>query len=197
MSEKHLVLDPDVHEQLKSRKRQRGTTLREIGNAILRSVLDRPSLSDEIAKKLVKQGKISLEDYQRARDEVVREFDTLHRPVGEVMETTGRGTFISGSWEVEPAQNDPELLYQVVDAWATNAEREPLPLHRHDVSDEYLLVLSGRVLITMEEGETLLDEGQVHRVPTGMPHAATPLTATTRAIVIFRPPDPAIAQLAG
>ncbi len=193
MSQKHLVLDPDVHERLKSRKRQRGMTLREIGNAILRSVLNHPALSDEIAKKLVSQGKISVEDYRRARDEVVRELDSFHRQVDEVLKATTRGTFVSGSWEVKVAQAGREFPYQIVDAWATDAKREPLPLHCHDASDEYLLVITGRVLFSMEEHETLLEEGQIHRIPAGRPHAATPLTPATRAVVIFCPPDPNLA----
>lgn len=190
MSDKHLVLDPDVHERLKSKKRKHGATLREIGNSILRSVLDRRPLSEAIAKKLISQGKITLDDYETAREEVVRELDASARHVEEHLALTERGTFVSGSWEVLVRETGASVPYQVLEGWAIDGDRRPLPLHLHEKSDEHFIVIAGRVLVAFDEGETVLEEGSSLRVPAGRPHAVTPLTASTQMVVVCHPPDP-------
>lgn len=193
--DKHLVLDPDVHERLKSRKRQLGTTVREIGNAVLRSVLDQPPISEVIAKKLIREGKISAEDYHLAREEALSELHGLHREVAEVLHSKEGGTFTSGSWEVSIGQSGAALHYQVFDAWALDDEGRPLDLHCHAESNEYFIVLEGRVLITLNEKEIMLDKGDCFRIQPGLAHAVTPLTNTTRAVVICQPPDPSFDHL--
>jgi len=188
--DKHLVLDPDVHEKLKSKKRGRGSTLREIGNTILRSALDRPALSDAIARKLIEEGRITFEDYRRAKEGVFREHDAFHRHIEDLLEQTDRGTSLSGSWEASLLVSGAEKPYQVLEAWAIDAERTAVPLHCHDASDEFFVVIEGQLLVTLDEEEKLLEEGEIDRVPAGQPHAVTPLTDTTRILAICCPPDP-------
>jgi len=190
--EKHLVLDDDVHEQLKSKKRSRGTTLREIGNAVLRSSLNRPALSDAIAKHLIDEGKILPEDYRRARETVLHESQTFHRQVGEVLHVTDHGTLVSGSWEVSPVPIRFSSEYHILEAWALDDEHTPMPLHCHDASVEYVIVISGHLMLTLEEEHRIVGAGDVEIIPRGLPHAVTPMSKETHVVVVCAPPDPSL-----
>jgi mannose-6-phosphate isomerase-like protein (cupin superfamily) len=194
MPDKHLVLDPDVHESLKSKKRERGMTLREIGNAALRSALDRPALSDAIARQLIAAGKISSAEYDRARKEALEELEASHRSVAECLQPTESGTLSSGSWEI--AGTDPRggSDYHILEAWAVNGNRDPLPLHCHENSDEFIIVVAGEVLVALEEGERTLERGATIRIERGTPHAVTPMNADTQIVVVCSPPDSSILE---
>ena len=91
-------------------------------------------------------------------------------------------------------KSEPELCYQIFDAWATDGNRDPLPLHSHAESTECFTVLAGRVLIAIEEKETIVEQGTCFCISPGKPHAKTPLTADTRAVIVCSPPDPGFAQ---
>jgi mannose-6-phosphate isomerase-like protein (cupin superfamily) len=188
--DKHLVLDSDVHDQLKSRKVKRGATLREIGNTILRSALTRPALSEAIARELISKGKISPADYAQARDAVIRKEAALHRPITEILALTDRKTFLSGSWEISPLPLGETGAYHAFEAWAIDDKKRPLSLHCHAKSDQYFIVIQDRILVALDEGERILKEGEMYRVPAGQPHAVTPLSASSRFVAVCRPPDP-------
>jgi mannose-6-phosphate isomerase-like protein (cupin superfamily) len=191
-SDKHLVLDPDVHEKLISRKRASHVTVREIGNTVLRSALSHPPLSDAIARKLIGEGKLSEADYVKARADAIRELDDCRQQVSDLLDPTDRGTLISGSWEIAMGRSGSKPHYQVLDCWAIDGSQNPLPLHSHEESTEYFIVLQGRILVSMEEG-SIVEEGACFRILPGEPHSVTPLTADTRVIAVCSPPDPSLA----
>jgi len=188
--DKHLVLDSDVHEQLKSRKLRRGATLREIGNTILRSALARPALSEAIARELISEGKISPADYAQARDAVIHKEEALRRPIKKVLALTDHNTFLSGSWEISLLPLGETAAYDAFECWAIDGDKRPLPLHCHANSDEYFIVIQDRVLVALDEGERVLHEGEIYRIPAGQPHAVTPLSSSSRVVAVCRPPDP-------
>lgn len=191
MPEKHLVLDEDVHEGLKRQKRRRGSTLRQIGNAFLRTALDRKSLVDEIARHLIRSGKVSEADYNQAKRDALAEIMGSHRSFAECLQATENGTYIAGSWEIAVMESDHTDLH-VIEAWARDGAQRPLPLHCHEASEGSILVLEGQVLIAYPESERLLSAADVERIPRGAPHTVTPVTETTRAIVICTPSDPTL-----
>src|SRR5690348_17547688 len=57
--------------------------------------------------------------------------------------------------------------------------------HRHPETDEFFLVLSGRLTIRMDGGDVDLGPGQVYVVPRGAPHQ--PFSADGAEILLFEP----------
>ena len=67
MTQKHLVLDHDVHLRLAKRKREIGLSLRDIGNLILREVLSQPRLLvNTVGDRLVDLGLVDAEQFREA-----------------------------------------------------------------------------------------------------------------------------------
>jgi hypothetical protein len=52
---KHLVLDDDVHESLKKRKELTGSSIKEIGNSVLRASIENVFLNDIVGKMLIEK----------------------------------------------------------------------------------------------------------------------------------------------
>jgi mannose-6-phosphate isomerase-like protein (cupin superfamily) len=57
--------------------------------------------------------------------------------------------------------------------------------HAHPETDEFFLVLSGELVIRMDEGDVTLGPGDTYVVPRGRPHQ--PCAATETAILLFEP----------
>lgn len=57
--------------------------------------------------------------------------------------------------------------------------------HSHPETDEFFLVLSGSLTITMDEGDVRLDAGECHVVPRGRFHQ--PRTDEEATILLFEP----------
>jgi len=58
-AKKHLVLDDDVHEILKERKELTASSIKEIGNSVLRTSIESIFLGDIVARILVEKHKLS------------------------------------------------------------------------------------------------------------------------------------------
>jgi mannose-6-phosphate isomerase-like protein (cupin superfamily) len=59
--------------------------------------------------------------------------------------------------------------------------------HRHPATDEFFLVLSGRLTIRMEHHEVVLAQGDVYVVPRGVAHQPCSEVETT--LLLFEPSD--------
>jgi mannose-6-phosphate isomerase-like protein (cupin superfamily) len=57
--------------------------------------------------------------------------------------------------------------------------------HRHVETDEFFLVLSGRLMIRMYEGDVVLDPGDSYVVPRGRFHQ--PVAASETTLLLFEP----------
>src|SRR5690348_6486369 len=57
--------------------------------------------------------------------------------------------------------------------------------HRHPETDEFFLVLSGRLTIAMDEGDVVLGPGDCYVVPHGRPHQ--PRTDVETEVLLFEP----------
>ena len=57
--------------------------------------------------------------------------------------------------------------------------------HSHPETDEFFLVLSGRLTIRMDDGDVQLGPGQVHVVPRGTPHQ--PVSTDGAEILLLEP----------
>jgi mannose-6-phosphate isomerase-like protein (cupin superfamily) len=57
--------------------------------------------------------------------------------------------------------------------------------HSHPETDEFFLVLSGRLTIRMDDGDVELGPGQVHVVPRGTPHQ--PVSTDGAEILLLEP----------
>ena len=195
-SDKHLVLDPDVHRELIAKKRTSGSSAREIGNTILRSILARPVLSDVVAEKLLASGKITKEEFDSIMREAIEELDAVHRGVAGLLHHTEEGTFVAGSWEGRMLHSSPGGTFQVVESWARDAKQRPMPLHSRDASTDLFLVLSGRVAIILADNQKTLHEREYYQIPPGVAHVTIPMTKDTRTLIITYPADPEMDGLA-
>jgi mannose-6-phosphate isomerase-like protein (cupin superfamily) len=59
--------------------------------------------------------------------------------------------------------------------------------HSHPETDEFFLVLSGRLTIRMDEGDVVLDDGDTYVVPRGRFHQ--PYAASEATLLLFEPSD--------
>jgi mannose-6-phosphate isomerase-like protein (cupin superfamily) len=57
--------------------------------------------------------------------------------------------------------------------------------HRHPETDEFFLVLSGRLTIRMDEGDVVLEKGDAYVVPRGRAHQ--PVAQTETAVLLVEP----------
>jgi mannose-6-phosphate isomerase-like protein (cupin superfamily) len=57
--------------------------------------------------------------------------------------------------------------------------------HTHPDTDEFFLVLSGRLTIRQDDGDVELGPGQVHVVPRGVPHQ--PVSAEGAQVLLIEP----------
>ena len=191
-SHKHLVLDPDVHLKLRRRKRQTGLTVKEIGNSVLRSMLSRPLLGEVIAEKLIAMGKLSPQEYEQLVAEAAREVNNTTNQIDSLIQRTPQKTFVCGSWELREVYCSPDNAYQVMERWARDANKNPMPSHRHE-ANESITVLTGKVHLTVEAQEHLLQSPSVFHITSGQIHSSIPLTRDTRVVTVMTPPIPEFA----
>ena len=75
------------------------------------------------------------------------------------------------------------------------ARKGPVAHHIHD-EDEYMLVLSGCVMLEDAGLHTLLDPGSCFRIQSGHFHGATPLGGDVQTLVTFIPAGPLFSGVA-
>jgi len=194
MAKKHLVLDHDVYLRLQKRKKATGIAQQSLGNMILRSVLSQPNLLIEVVgRKLADSGAIQLEEYNEAVLSAIRDIRQAATEGSTLLETGPGNTLVSGSWEVRPLYRSPDGSFQVVEVGARNARKKPIAYHVHS-EDEYMLVLSGSVLLEDTGRHMLLDSGSCCRIQRGSIHSAVPLGEDVQALTTFVPAGPLFSQ---
>lgn len=71
------------------------------------------------------------------------------------------------------------------------------PYHRHDRSDNFFLVLDGRVRMRIAGADYDLQPGDAVHIPRGVPHAVAPAAAApVRLIEIYAPAEPDFVDVA-
>jgi len=182
---KHLVLDYDIHQKLRRRKRETGLTLRQIGNSVLRCVLSQPKLlSDRIGERLVATHRITQEEYQSLLSAVIAELSNEAVDGQTLLKEVEPGTYTAGSWKIRELSLDDAAEHGLAEYAARDARRRSTGTHIHRWK-EILLVLSGEVLVMMGGEHRLVGPTQTLVIPAGTAHSKIPLTRETRALVVF------------
>ena len=97
MTQKHLVLDYDVHLRLMKRKSETGLSIRNIGNLILREALSQPHLLvDAVGEQLADLGLLTIEMYRQSVEQAVKEINERVAHCQELVSSGEDGTLIAG-----------------------------------------------------------------------------------------------------
>lgn len=185
---KHLVLDEDVHRALKNKKSETGVNVKDLGNSVLRSVLERPLLTEAIGRRIVSSGMMSEEEFSELRKEALRDITEPLTKNPSVFQPTAHNTFTSGSWEMRELACDPENQFQIFLMWARDLQFKAIPLHTHE-GMEYWVILSGAMMVTVDAETQVLKAPGAQIVPQGASHSSAPLSSETMLIVILTPPN--------
>ncbi len=188
MKIQHLVLDDDVHKALKARKKRVGITVKEIGNSALRAALSIPTKEELVVERLIATGKITREEYDRAKQAAAQALRSAQRRIAEAMaHDPDRQVMTIGSWEGREVYRSPDDHVQVFDHWARDAKRVSTPELVHDESHVWAIVLSGKVRMRIDDEEKEFGPHTVIHIPPRTPHVSTPLTPDTRAVLVCTP----------
>ena len=186
---KHLVLDDDVHEILKERKDLTGSSIREIGNSVLRDSMESVFLGDIVGRILVDNGKVSEDDYNRALNQASAKLLQSQAIIRIPVETTSKGTLIAGSLETRQLFRRSDSAFQVLECWARDSRGLPMEAHRH-AADEFFIVLQGRIIITMNGTPYTLGALNMLQVPAGVVHSVKPLDPDCHFLAVLSPAVP-------
>lgn len=188
MKIQHLVLDDDVHRALKARKQKIGITVKEIGNSALRAALAVPTHEELLVDKLVATGKITRKDYEQAVATADKEAQALRKKAADAVALgPAPRTWMMGSWVIAEVYRSPDGQLQIGDLRARDGNKVPTPTVVHDESHAWATVLAGKVRMTVGGKEQVLGPHDTIHVPPGTPHASTPLTKTTRLVLVITP----------
>ncbi|MFC2095974.1 cupin domain-containing protein [Candidatus Bipolaricaulota bacterium] len=185
---KHLVLDEDVHRALKKKKTETGVNVKDLGNIVLRSVLERPLLIEAIGERLIASGAISAEQFADLRRETLHDISSQSSDTSRVFQPTENNTFLSGSWEMKQLVLDQENNFQVFSLWARDQSAEPIPPHTHD-GTEFFVILTGAILLTIDAESRVVNAPDCQTIPNGASHSTAPLTPDTMMLTILVPPN--------
>lgn len=188
---KHLVIDEDVHRALLKQKAVTGLNVQDIGNAALRSLLGQPPVPERIGRRLVETGKLTKTEFEAVWRGVLNEISAQVPSTEKLVRSTRRGTLTTGSWEFKELLLDAKDGFQVVRVWAKDARARPVPAHRH-ASTEILIVLAGKISLTIDNELRVIDAPGCQQIPKGTSHAVAPLARDTTLLVVFSPPDDAL-----
>lgn len=61
--------------------------------------------------------------------------------------------------------------------------------HVHEICDQILYLLEGRLKVIFDESEEILDPGDLGFIPEGVPHEVVCLSEEARFLVLFAPPN--------
>lgn len=186
---KHLVLDADVHEILKQRKELTGSSIKEIGNSVLRTFIESVFLGDIVGRILVEKGKVSEDEYSHALKQASAELRQFQANVGVPVEMTRKGTLIAGSWEIRQIFRRSDDAFQVLECWTRDSRQLSMQAHRH-ASDEFFIALRGRAIITMSGTPYTVGPLNAFQIPSGAVHSAKPLDPDCHLLTILIPAVP-------
>lgn len=190
MKVKHLVLDNDVHERLKARKRETGLTVKEIGNTALRAFLLREAREERIVEELVKSGLITREDYEQAAAQAAEELRSGYLSIRDLARVDADGSlrgFVRGGWAGREVARCPKGSWQIIEAWARDGRRELTPSHTYPGVQAYGVLLSGKILLVCGSETTVLAAPQVFQFASGHTCASAPIGKKTHLLMILSP----------
>lgn len=188
-TQKHLVLDDDVHEVLKQRKELTGSSIKDIGNSVLRTSLESVFLGDIVSRILVESKKISEDECNHALEQASAELRQSQANVRVPVEMTRKGTLISGSWEIKQLLRRSDDAFQVLECWARDPRQLAMQAHRH-AADAFFIVLQGRVMIVMSGTPCTLQPLNMCQIPSYVVHSVKPLDADCHMLALFIPAVP-------
>jgi len=188
-TKKHLVLDDDVHEILKGTKELTGSSIKEIGNSVLRTSMESVFLGDIVGRILVDKGKVSEDEYGRALEQASTELRLSQATVRVPVEMTKKGTLVAGSWETRQIFRRSDGAFQVLECWTRDSRQLPMQAHRH-ANDEFFIMLHGRTIITMSGTPYTLGSLNILQVPAGVVHSVRPLDADCHMLTVLSPAVP-------
>jgi mannose-6-phosphate isomerase-like protein (cupin superfamily) len=182
-TKKHLVLDDDVHEALEQRKGLTGSSIKDIGNDVLRSSLESVFLGDIIGRILVESGKVSENEYGQALEQAFTKIKTTpNLPV----ERTLKGTLVAGSWESRQLFQRSDGSFQILESWTRDSRKLPMQAHQH-AAEEFFVVLAGRIIVTMSGTPYTLRPLSMLQVPGGVIHSVEPLDDDCHLLSVLLP----------
>ncbi len=187
--QKHLVLDDDVHEILSERKQLTGSSIKEIGNSVLRDSMESVFLGDIVGRILVENGKVSENDYSRALNQASTKLRQSRAIIRIPVETTSKGTLIAGSLETRQLFRRSDSAFQVLECWARDSMGLPMDAHRH-AADEFFIVLQGKMLVTMAGTAYTMRPLNILQVPSGVVHSVKPLDPDCHFLTVLVPAVP-------
>ena len=187
--QKHLVLDDDVHEILAQRKELTGSSIKDIGNSALRASMENVFVGDVVGKMLVEKGLISEKDLVHVLQEASAEVQRTQARLKVPVETTKKGTIISGSFETRQLFRRSDGAFQVLECWTRDSRGLPMGAHRH-AADEYFIVMQGRILVTMTGIPYTLHPLNMFQVPANVVHSVKPLDPDCHFLTILVPAVP-------
>lgn len=190
MGAQHLVLDDDVHVALKRRKKDTGVTVREIGNSALRAALSVSTHRDLTVENLIATGKITRDDYDRAVASAAHALRAMYKPIQAMLAAAPERTYVCGSWEARDLVRAADGSYQVVEAWAKDVKQKVPQAWSEGQHDVDVVVLKGKVCLETEQGPHTFGPLDSLHCPADQAFRATPVTRTTRMIVVFSPALP-------
>ena len=188
-TKKHLVLDDDVHEILKERKEFTGSSIKEIGNSVLRTSVENVFLGDIVGRILVEKGKVSEDDYSQALGQAFAELGQSQASTRVPVEPTSKGTLVAGSWETRQIFRRSDGAFQVLECWTRDSRQLPMQAHRH-AADEFFITLQGRIIITMNGTPHTLGALNMLQGPAGVVHSVKPLDPDCHLLTILSPAVP-------
>ena len=187
--QKHLVLDDDVHKILSERKELTGSSIKAIGNSILRTSMQDVLLSDIIGKILVEDGLVSEDDVRKAMERASSQSQEVQKQLTVPIAVTKKGTLISGSLETRQLFRRSDGAFQVLESWTRDSRGLPMEAHRHD-ADEFFIVLQGRILVTMAGVSHTIRPLNILQVPSSIVHSVKPIGADCHLLVVLVPAVP-------
>jgi quercetin dioxygenase-like cupin family protein len=182
-TKKHLVLDDDVHEALEERKELTGSPIKEIGNSVLRSYLESVLLGDILGNILIKKGLVSKSDYEQAIEQASAQ---LKKPHKLPIQRTTKGTVVAGSWESRQLFQRSDGAFQIIELWTKDSRQLPIQQHSHP-GDEFLVLLKGRVILTMNGVPYTLRSLNMLQIPAGAVHSLKPCDCDCHLLSILSP----------
>ena len=192
-SRKHLVLDGDVHEALSRQKALTRLPLKEIGNSILRSHSADLLMATIIGNLLVAEDLVTSAEYQELMDRAAGKVQQSFTDSSVLLEPKAGDSLTIGSWEIANILTSAKGTFQIMEYWARDTFRTPIPGHHHE-GDEFLVSLRGRTIVTLRGTSHILGPKNMLQIPAGCTHSATPLDDTVHLIAILTCPQYDIAQ---
>jgi len=190
LSEKHLVLENDVHRKLCHKKEDTGLTLRDLGNTLLRTLLSQEPFHEAVFSKLVRNGYMSREQLDAVLGESLKELRTKAPSAADLTPRPSDGAIAVGSWSIREVYRAPDDSCQILVSRARDARKRPFPPHTH-LGEEMFVVVEGSLVVSVDHRSAVISApGYVH-VPRNAVHSTTPATADTLVIGIVCPAESA------